>query len=205
MSQTVDRPWVKVWDPLVRYGHWALVAAFATAYLSAEEESGGADQLHVWSGYAVGIIVAARILWGLIGPRHTRFSDFAYSPISALRYFGDLVRGDARRYIGHSPIGAAMVVALLVCLSGTVWTGLGNFVTPMVQAEETSFPPVLAILSTVAFSVLFGPLGVLLAAPLTLLLMAAIEIVYVQEGLGEAPEATTTVIAAAEPAVEQDG
>jgi predicted PurR-regulated permease PerM len=65
----------------------------------------------------------------------------------------------------------------------------GNFITPMVQAEATSFPPVLAILSTVAFSVLLGPLGVLLAAPLTLLLMAVVEVLYVQHGLGEAPEA----------------
>ena len=124
MSPTIERTWVKVWDPLVRYGHWALVAAFAIAYLSAEEESGGPDQLHVWSGYAVGIIVAVRIVWGLIGTRHARFSDFAYSPMSALRYFGDLVRGHARRYLGHSPIGAAMVLALLVCLAGTVGTGL---------------------------------------------------------------------------------
>ncbi len=124
MSQTINKPWVKVWDPLVRYGHWALVAAFATAYLSGEEESGGPDLLHVWSGYIVGIMVAVRIVWGVIGTRHARFSDFAYSPMSALRYFGDLIRGHARRYIGHSPIGAAMVVALLVCLSGTVGTGL---------------------------------------------------------------------------------
>jgi cytochrome b len=124
MSQTINKPWVKVWDPLVRYGHWALVAAFATAYLSGEEESGGPDLLHVWSGYLVGIIVAVRIVLGVIGTRHARFADFAYSPMSALRYFGDLVRGHARRYIGHSPIGAAMVVALLVCLSITVGTGL---------------------------------------------------------------------------------
>jgi uncharacterized protein DUF4158 len=54
--------------------------------------------------------------------------------------------------------------------------------------QTTSFPPVLAILSTVAFGVLFGPLGVLLAAPLTLLLLAAIEVLYVQQGLGEVPE-----------------
>jgi predicted PurR-regulated permease PerM len=69
----------------------------------------------------------------------------------------------------------------------------GNFITPMVQAEATSFPPVLAILSTVAFSILFGPLGVLLAAPLTLVLMAVVEILYVQHGLGQAPEADTAV------------
>jgi cytochrome b len=124
MSQTINKPWVKVWDPLVRYGHWALVAAFATAYLSSDDESGGPNLLHVWSGYLVGIIVAVRIVWGVIGTRHARFSDFAYSPMSALRYFGDLIRGHARRYIGHSPIGAAMVVALLVCLSGTVGSGL---------------------------------------------------------------------------------
>ena len=65
----------------------------------------------------------------------------------------------------------------------------GNFVTPLVQAEATSLPPVLAILSTVAFTVLFGPIAVLLAAPLTLLFMAVVEVIYVQAGLGE-PEET---------------
>ena len=77
---------------------------------------------------------------------------------------------------------------LVVCMYVGVHFIEGNFITPMVQAQATSFPPVLAILSTVAFGVLFGPLGVLLAAPLTLLLLAAIEVLYVQQGLGEAPE-----------------
>jgi predicted PurR-regulated permease PerM len=80
----------------------------------------------------------------------------------------------------------------------------GNFITPMVQAEATSFPPVLAILSTVAFGVLFGPLGVLLAAPLMLLLMAMVEVIYVQKGLGEPPETDTANLAGGEPAPAQE-
>jgi cytochrome b len=124
MLQKNDRPWVNVWDPLVRFGHWALVIAFLFAYLSAEEESNGPDQLHVLSGYAVGCIVLLRVAWGVVGTKHARFNDFAYSPMSALQYFGDLLRGKARRHLGHSPIGAAMVFALLISLSATVWTGL---------------------------------------------------------------------------------
>jgi cytochrome b len=62
-----------VWDPLVRFGHWALVAAFAVAYLSAEEEA-GPDPLHVWGGYVVGGIVVLRVLWGFIGSRAMRGS-----------------------------------------------------------------------------------------------------------------------------------
>ncbi len=64
----------------------------------------------------------------------------------------------------------------------------GNFITPLIQAEATSLPPVMALLSTVVFSLLFGPTAVLLAAPLTLFLMTAVELLYVQGGLGKPPE-----------------
>lgn len=78
--------------------------------------------------------------------------------------------------------GAAVSVVLMYAAVHFIE---GNFITPLVQAEATSLPPVLAILSTVAFNVLFGPAGVLLAAPLTLLLMVAVDLLYVQQGLGD--------------------
>ena len=59
----------------------------------------------------------------------------------------------------------------------------GNFITPMVQAKATELPPVLALLSTVGFSVLFGPSAVLLAAPLTLFFLLAIEVLWVEQSL----------------------
>ena len=113
-----------VWDPVVRFGHWALVVAFAIAYFSAEEEAGGPDVLHVWGGYAVGAIIILRVLWGFIGSKYARFSDFVGEVVSAPRYLVDLVRGRARRYLGHSPAGGAMIIALLVSLAATVATGV---------------------------------------------------------------------------------
>ena len=101
-------------------------------------------------------------------------------------------------YVGA--ILAAVPATLVALTQGPAYAGMvilmyagvhfveGNFITPLIQAEATSLPPVLALLSTVVFSLLFGPTAVLLAAPLTLFLMTAVELLYVQRGLGEPPE-----------------
>ena len=124
MSSTDQPTSIQVWDPIVRYGHWGLVIAFAVAYLSGEDESGGPDQLHVLSGYAIGLILAIRVVWGLVGTGHARFSEFKYSPTAALFYFAEEIQGRAKRYIGHSPAAWYMIAALLVSLTATVWTGV---------------------------------------------------------------------------------
>jgi cytochrome b len=111
---------VKVWDPILRIFHWALVVFFIASYASGEEES----MLHIWSGYAIAGLVIFRLIWGLFGPKHARFSDFIYSPKEIVAYACGLLTGKAKRYLGHNPLGGLMVVALLVSLSMSAVTGM---------------------------------------------------------------------------------
>lgn len=113
---------VPVWDIIVRVGHWCLVAAFFIAYFTEDELLG----VHTWAGYVVAGYVAVRLVWGFAGSKHARFADFAYSPLKAVRYFADLIRARAPRYLGHSPAGAMMVFALLFTLTGTALTGMAE-------------------------------------------------------------------------------
>lgn len=110
---------VRVWDPVVRAFHWSLVGAFALAWLTAEELSA----VHEAAGYAVAGLVAVRLVWGLVGSRYARFAQFLTGPRTTVAYLGAMARGRERRYLGHNPAGAAMIVALLVTLSGTALTG----------------------------------------------------------------------------------
>jgi cytochrome b len=100
--------WVKVWDPLLRLAHWGLAAAVTLALVSSEDH-----RLHEAAGYAALGIVGLRIVWGVVGPVHARFSDFVRPPGTVLSYVRDLFHLTARRYLGHNPAGGAMIVALL--------------------------------------------------------------------------------------------
>ncbi len=110
---------VRVWDPLVRFFHWTLVTSFLVAWVSAEDW----DRLHVWAGYTIVGLISMRIIWGLIGTRYARFSNFIYRPAAVMGYLKDVRTFRAKRYLGHNPAGGAMVIVLLVLLALLSATG----------------------------------------------------------------------------------
>lgn len=101
---------VRIWDPFVRLIHWTVAIGFFVAYLTEDDVL----SVHVWAGYVVGALVLVRIVWGFIGTRHARFTDFIYRPRTVLTYMRDLPRARSKRYLGHSPAGGTMVIALLM-------------------------------------------------------------------------------------------
>lgn len=124
--QNTDEDHRAVWDLPVRIFHWLLVAAFLGAFVT--NGLGVAYfQWHVLCGYAVIVLVAFRIVWGIVGTRHARFWNFVRGPLETLRYALAVVRGHAPAYAGHNPLGALMVVVLLAALGVQAVIGLfGN-------------------------------------------------------------------------------
>jgi len=111
---------IRVWDFGIRLFHWSLVALFAIAYVSGDDS----DTLHNGAGYIIIGLLAFRLLWGLVGGRHARFSDFIYAPRQILAYLKGLAGGHPRRYLGHNPAGGLMIVVMLLVLFAVSWTGL---------------------------------------------------------------------------------
>lgn len=126
-----EQQYIRVWDPFIRFFHWSLVAAFVVAYVTEDDLM----TLHSWAGYIVLGLVLARIVWGLIGSRHARFSDFIYRPGTIRQFIKDSLRLQGRRYLGHNPAGGAMVILLLLSLLMTSVTGLLVY-----GAEEAAGP-----------------------------------------------------------------
>lgn len=122
---------IKVWDLPVRIFHWSLVSAFLLAYLTEDHFM----SLHVLAGYVIGGLIVFRLIWGFIGTRHARFSDFYYPPSTVIAYLKSVITFKADHYVGHNPAGGAMVFTLLVSLVITVVTGFAAY-----GAEQASGP-----------------------------------------------------------------
>ncbi len=122
---------VKVWDIVVRLFHWSLVSTFFICIIT--EDS---SRLHIYSGYLIIVLISFRFIWGFIGSKYARFKDFIVTPAIVIQYLKDIVKNKNKRYLGHNPAGAAMIVVLITsiiitCISGVVLYAVDDHSGPL--------------------------------------------------------------------------
>ncbi len=116
---------VRVWDLPTRLAHWAIVTLFALCWWSAES---GHMRWHLLSGYALLGVVWFRIAWGFCGSETSRFRNFVRGPRATAHYVRKLLRGErdgAAAPLGHNPLGALSILAMLTLL--VLQTSFGMF------------------------------------------------------------------------------
>jgi cytochrome b len=116
-----------VWDRFVRVFHWTLVACVLTNGLLLDD----GEDLHQWLGYLASALVVLRVVWGFVGSRYARFSDFWPTPARLKTHIQSLFRGEPTHHWGHNPLGALMMLwlmALVLALGVSGWLqGLDAF------------------------------------------------------------------------------
>jgi cytochrome b len=122
MLQATKVTEVRVWDPFVRVFHWSLASAVFIAWATDK----GPLWLHNWLGYVAAILIMLRVIWGFIGTEQARFTNFVRGPRLVINYLAGLIRFSSPRYLGHTPAGGAMIIALLIMVAATTGTGMAE-------------------------------------------------------------------------------
>jgi cytochrome b len=102
-----------VWDRLVRAFHWTLVLGVTVAAVSGFLLRPTWITLHIVAGVTAAVLLLLRVLWGIWGSKNARFAGFIKGPRVVLGHLKELRNGTAARHLGHNPLGALMIVALL--------------------------------------------------------------------------------------------
>lgn len=110
---------IRVWDLPIRLFHWLLVLCVVLSFITVKI-GGNAMELHALIGYCVLTLIIFRVCWGLVGSHHARFIHFVPSPKRLVNY----ILGKTKAGLGHNPLGALSVLALLFSLGLQATTGL---------------------------------------------------------------------------------
>lgn len=108
-----------IWDPWVRIFHWGTASLFLLEYWWLE----GGEAPHEYAGYAIGALLTLRLIWGGIGSRNARFSSFWPTPARLGRHLRQLRQRQFDPTEGHNPLGALMILLMLLLLALTAVSG----------------------------------------------------------------------------------
>jgi cytochrome b len=110
---------VRVWDLPTRLFHWALAICVVLGIVFVKI-GGNAIQWHAYCGYTALALILFRVIWGFVGSWHARFANFIPSPSKLIAF----LRGQVDGGLGHNPLGALSVIALLIIVLIQALTGL---------------------------------------------------------------------------------
>jgi cytochrome b len=112
---------IRIWDLPTRIFHWALVLCVVGLIITGEV-GGELMPWHFRLGYTVLSLLLFRVVWGFIGGRWSRFSSFVHRPSTVLAFIRG--RGLPQHSVGHNPLGAGSVLAMLFFLLAQVGSGM---------------------------------------------------------------------------------
>lgn len=108
-----------VWDLPTRLFHWLLAISIGAQWFTGEQGDSWLEW-HFYIGYFILGLIVFRIVWGFIGPRYARFSDFLVTPGTLIEY----LKGNLPDQPGHPPLGGLMVLFFLSVILAQAVSGL---------------------------------------------------------------------------------
>ncbi len=133
-----------VYDLPVRLFHWLFAGLFITAFLIAKtvDDETPIFSYHMLAGLLLVSIVLLRIIWGLVGTKHSRFASFALHPKDLIAYFAGIASGDKRKWPGHNP---ASSWAALIMFGLTLGLGITGYL--MANGNKETFEDIHELLA----------------------------------------------------------
>ena len=140
-----------------------------------------ADSLNAWLlGQGIGMVfvgIATTIGLSIIGVPAAPAIGLVAGLCEFVPYLGTIVVvvPSVILAFGESTTTGIWAIVVLVAVQQIQ----GNLVMPLLQSRMVELPPALTIFSLVALGVLLGPVGVILATPLTVVAMVVVKAIYV--------------------------
>lgn len=115
----------RIYDLPTRILHWLFATSFLTALTIANLVNDESTNFayHMLAGLVMCFVVLCRIVWGIIGSKHARFSDFSLNPQALLLYIKGVITGNGRLWAGHNPASSWAATAMMLLALGLGLTG----------------------------------------------------------------------------------
>jgi cytochrome b len=102
-----------IWTLPTRIFHWMLVFYILLMFITSKEEN--LLDYHAAFGYGIMILILFRLIWGVMGPRYSRFSQWPLSIKEAIGFVCSL-SNPKKYYEGHNPAASFVILGIILVI-----------------------------------------------------------------------------------------